>query len=600
MAAKTSLIAVLTISVFCVVSAFAAPPRYEIIDLGTLGGDQSAAQSINDEGQIVGRAKKISGSEHATLFDPTGSGYNLDLGTLGYVPTPGPGPFPFQQPYSGARSNNNNGQIVGWAKTSSGKGRAAIFDATGNGNNINLGTLSHHSSSGAAAINDNGQIVGACSYMSPWPEEHSHATLFDPTGSGNHINLGTLGGDESAARFINDLGQIVGVAENSSGERHATLFDPTGNGNNIDLAPLDIASEVYSINDSGHIVGEIYKSGYWHATLFDANGNGHNIDLGTLGGNESSALSINERGQIVGSSQKGVGKFDGYATLFDPTGAGNNIDLNTLIDPDCDLTLTAALSINNNGWIVGVGFYFYDRYPFFDGPYAYLLIPEPSNTDPVACIVGGDRTVEAQGHWGAAVILDGSCSADADSTPGTNDDINDFNWYQVDPYDPNFAEFLASGQTIDCNLFLGEHLIILEVIDKAGASDTNEVTIIVQDTIPPTINNVSATPDVLWPPNHNMVEVQVTVDTEDLCDPAVICRIVDVNSNEPVNGPADGNTGPNWQITGDLTVNLRAERAAIGTRRVYIVHIECTDASGNTAAAAVEVTVPHDQGKAKK
>ena len=97
-----------------------------------------------------------------------------------------------------------------------------------------------------------------------------------------------------------------------------------------------------------------------------------------------------------------------------------------------------------------------------------------------------------------------------------------------------------------------------------------------------------------------MVEVTVTVDAEDLCDPVVICRIVDVTSNEPINGPGDGNTGPDWNITGDLMVNLRAERAAIGTSRVYIVQIECTDASGNTAAAAVEVTVPHDQGKAKK
>ncbi len=101
---------------------------------------------------------------------------------------------------------------------------------------------------------------------------------------------------------------------------------------------------------------------------------------------------------------------------------------------------------------------------------------------------GPDRAVEAQAKWGAAVTLDGSGSSDADSTPGTRDDINDFNWYQLDPCDPNFDVFLGNGRIIDCNLPIGEHIILLEVSDKAGAYDTNEVTIIVQDTTPPVIN----------------------------------------------------------------------------------------------------------------
>jgi predicted outer membrane repeat protein len=101
---------------------------------------------------------------------------------------------------------------------------------------------------------------------------------------------------------------------------------------------------------------------------------------------------------------------------------------------------------------------------------------------------GLDRTVEAQAPWGATVTLDGSGSSDADSTPGTNDDINDCNWYELDPCDPNTDIFLGSGEITDCNLSIGEHIILLEVIDKAGAYDTNEVTIIVQDTTPPDIN----------------------------------------------------------------------------------------------------------------
>jgi hypothetical protein len=106
------------------------------------------------------------------------------------------------------------------------------------------------------------------------------------------------------------------------------------------------------------------------------------------------------------------------------------------------------------------------------------------NHKPVAD-AGPDQTVEAQAPWGATVTLDGSGSSDADCTPGTFDDINDFNWYLLDPCDPNADIFLGSGLIIDCNLSIGEHIIFLEVIDKAGASDTNEVTIIVQDTTPP-------------------------------------------------------------------------------------------------------------------
>jgi len=55
---------------------------YEVIDLGTLGGSASWANSISDAGQIVGESYKSRGSWHATLFDPTGAGNNIDLNTL--------------------------------------------------------------------------------------------------------------------------------------------------------------------------------------------------------------------------------------------------------------------------------------------------------------------------------------------------------------------------------------------------------------------------------------------------------------------------------------------------------------------------------------
>lgn len=99
-----------------------------------------------------------------------------------------------------------------------------------------------------------------------------------------------------------------------------------------------------------------------------------------------------------------------------------------------------------------------------------------------------------------------------------------------------------------------------------------------------------------------MVKVTVEVDAEDNCDQAPFCYIVAVTSNEPINGPGDGNTEPDWELFTDepLVVLLRAERAGGGNGRVYTIHVECMDASGNIGTDTVDVIVPHDQGKGKK
>ena len=111
------------------------------------------------------------------------------------------------------------------------------------------------------------------------------------------------------------------------------------------------------------------------------------------------------------------------------------------------------------------------------------------------------------------------------------------------------------------------------------------------------ISAVAASPSVLWPPNHKMAPATVTASASDLCSAALVYKITSVSSNEPVNGTGDGDTAPDWVITGNLTVNLRAERSGSGSGRVYTIMVGCTDASGNSSTKTTTVTVPHDQGK---
>ncbi|UCH97900.1 MAG: hypothetical protein JSV88_13885 [Candidatus Aminicenantes bacterium] len=116
-------------------------------------------------------------------------------------------------------------------------------------------------------------------------------------------------------------------------------------------------------------------------------------------------------------------------------------------------------------------------------------------------------------------------------------------------------------------------------------------TVIVKDITPPTIENLSASPNVLWPPNHKMAAVTLNVSASDNCDDAPHCQVIAVSSNEPVNGLGDGDTDPDWEITGDLTVNLRAERSGTGSGRIYTITVMCTDISGNNSTETVNVTV---------
>lgn len=139
---------------------------------------------------------------------------------------------------------------------------------------------------------------------------------------------------------------------------------------------------------------------------------------------------------------------------------------------------------------------------------------------------------------------------------------------------------------------LGDTTVTFTATEVAGSqlSASADATVSVVDTTDPVIASTTASPNVLWPPNHKMKPVTVSVDVSDACNGTANCVITGITSNE---GPGD------YVITGDLTADLRAERSGSGSGRVYTITVTCTDPSGNSADSTVTVSVPHDQGNGK-
>jgi len=144
-------------------------------------------------------------------------------------------------------------------------------------------------------------------------------------------------------------------------------------------------------------------------------------------------------------------------------------------------------------------------------------------------------------------------------------------------------------------LGLGTHTLTFVATDAAGnRSQPCTTTVTVVDTTPPTIAGVNPSSPELWPPNGKLVPVTVDVAASDNCSAIVVCEIISVTSNEPEVSDTDTTT-PDWEITGPLSVNLRAERSDTGVGRVYTITVRCTDEVGNRSQRVVTVVVPKSQ-----
>jgi probable HAF family extracellular repeat protein len=159
-----------------------------ITPLGTLGGDRSHGNDINEAGEVTGMSTTPAGEYHAFVWR---DGRMTDLGTLGGDSSVG-------------RAINEAGQVAGGATAPDGRSHPVLWGR--DGRPAILGSLGGDWGS-AMALNEQGQVVGDSRTASG----HQHAFLWQ---GGRMTDLSALVSPESEfgwARDINERGQIAGM-----------------------------------------------------------------------------------------------------------------------------------------------------------------------------------------------------------------------------------------------------------------------------------------------------------------------------------------------------------------------------------------------------
>jgi probable HAF family extracellular repeat protein len=304
-----------------------AQPRYVVVNMGALvpQATSSDAVGINSSGKIAGASGYIAADPNVKAVVADSQGMTALGSALG-------------GPVSRALGINNSDQSAGWERAPGTTERRQALRWNGLVP-TQLASLPQHTNSRGLDINASGVVVGQ---SSPGPTGGNGARAVVWTGT-TPTDLGTLGGQQSQANAINDLGQIVGLSFLADGSLRAALWQ---NGTIVNLGSGANFSYATAINNAGQIVGSSTGPFNARAYLWE---NGRMTNLGTIGGGDSVANDINEEGLIVGD----------YTLLAGGTRAalwyvGEMFDINTLLHPSSqDWSVRTAQNINDAGQIAG-------------------------------------------------------------------------------------------------------------------------------------------------------------------------------------------------------------------------------------------------------
>jgi probable HAF family extracellular repeat protein len=251
---------------------------------------------------------------------------------------------------SGQSLNGSIDPLTGWPEMN-----AVLWT---HGQVVNLGTLGGYES-GAGQVNTRGQVTGISSNTVPDP--YSFLGFVTQTRAfiwqdGLMQDLGTLGGPDAFAPYINEKGQISGLSYTNSTPNPVTGLPTTDpflweDGKMTDLGTLGgTFGGAGWMNNRGQVIGASNLAGdlISHPFLWPGT-NGGMQDLGTLGGDCGGATVINDAGAVIGLadiSGAACGQ-QGHAFLWTST-AGMQ-DLGT-VDGDC---FSGAFGINASNQVVG-------------------------------------------------------------------------------------------------------------------------------------------------------------------------------------------------------------------------------------------------------
>jgi probable HAF family extracellular repeat protein len=334
-------------------------------DLGTLGGANSSAISVNNKGEIVGWSETSEGAR--ALWTPPreyGEAWTItDLGSLGGS--------------TGAGYINERGEVVGAGRTVTGATHAFFWTARDGMTDItDVAGYAYCSPSG---LNNRGHVIGRC---------EREPLAFDPTdfaffwsAQTGLVHLNETGGAETYAYAINQSGEVTGGREALPEPWNHTMYWSLAAGPTDLGAPFGgYWSTGFDINDRGQIVGRSHSSTWEYAALW--NPDGSVVNLGGLNADSwAFALDINNRGQVIGQATTYRDHDPAHAVLW----TGDTFPFVPLVD----LGAAWPAGVNEAGQVLFGDRIWTDECLFrpLDG-----TSPQASTVNDRGQVVGGSRT----------------------------------------------------------------------------------------------------------------------------------------------------------------------------------------------------------------